>query len=315
MKRFTLFFLMYYTTASFLTHAQEIHLDKYKNQPQTITKIRVASVSVFPEKWEKEINWNRIEHLVRKAKEELNAQVVVTPEGALEGYVINQVNKTEDPQEKETIVEKFKQLGEPLNGPYIQKARALSDELNVFFALGFLERRGDRLFNSVILIDPDGDIIARYSKTHFAQGYTINPSCYTAGDEYPVFDTPFGKAAFLICYDRQLPEPARILALKGAQILFFPSYGSYTDRDGWNTVLLRTRAYENRMPLVFSHPNQSLLIDRKGKLVKIGEAGETVCYEIDTSPEKYKDRFRNRRPGTYTPLTDGPDPAAPGNQR
>ncbi len=108
-------------------------------------------------------------------------------------------------------------------------------------------------------------------------------------------------------YDRQLPEPARILAVKGAQILLVPSYGSYDQGDGWNTRLLRTRAYENRCPLVFTHPRQGLLITRKGGLEKIGNEGEVVCYDVDTSPEQYQDRFNNRRPETYAPLSENPD--------
>jgi predicted amidohydrolase len=107
----------------------------------------------------------------------------------------------------------------------------------------------------------------------------------------------------LICYDRQLPEPARILALKGAQILLVPSFGSYTDENGWNTVLMRTRAYENGVPVVFTHPFQSLLISHNGELRAVGGSNEIVYYEVDTSPERYQNRFSNRRPETYQRLT------------
>ena len=108
----------------------------------------------------------------------------------------------------------------------------------------------------------------------------------------------------MICYDRQLPEPARILALKGAQLLFVPSYGSYTDKDGWNTVLLRSRAYENQVPLVFSHPFQSILMDEDGDISAMGKANEVVYYEVRTSPDRYEGRFRNRRPETYNKLVE-----------
>ena len=289
--------------------AQEVNLEKYKGQPQSITKVRIASASILPEKWNKEINWTRIETMVRKAAIEGGADVVVTPEGVLEGYVINEVNREKDRSKKSALLQKFLQLGEPIDGNYIRKACALSDELDIYLVLGFLERQGDLLYNSAVLIDPDGDIIGKYSKTHFAQGYKINPDSYKAGENFPVFETPFGKAGLLICYDRQLPEPARILAIKGAQVLFVPSYGSYTERDGWNTVLMRTRAYENRFPVVFSHPHQSLLITGKGEIKSMGNTGEIVYYEIDTSPERCEGRFRNRRPATYAPLSEGGDPS------
>lgn len=281
---------------------QGIKLNKYQNSEQSISRIRIASASVVPKKWDKAANWNRIEHLVKEAALEGDAKVVVTPEGALDGYVINEVNATSG-KAKEALVEKFIQLAEPIDGPYIKKACNLSDSLNIYLVLGFLELDGEITYNTCILIDPDGDIVGKYSKTHFAQGYTINPSCYVPGEQYPVFQTPFGKVGMMICYDRQLPEPARILSLKGAQVLFVPSYGSYTDQDGWNTVLLRTRAYENKVPLVFSHPFQSLLLDEDGDLRAVGKANEVVYYEINTSIERYGGRFKNRRPETYGALT------------
>ncbi len=299
-----LYFLLIFT-ASFMnidSFGQKIDLGKFENDDQTITRIRIASASVVPKKWDKDTNWNRIERLVREAALEGGAKVVVTPEGALDGYVINEVN-AEKGSEKAALVKKFIELAEPLDGPYIKKACALSNELNIFLVLGFLELDNETTYNTCILIDPDGDIIGKYSKTHFAQGYTINPSCYVPGEQYPVFQTPFGKVGMMICYDRQLPEPARILALKGAQVLFVPSYGSYTDKDGWNTVLLRTRAYENQTPLVFSHPFQSLLLDEDGDLRAIGKANEVIYYEINTSPDRYEGRFKNRRPETYGVLT------------
>lgn len=266
--------------------------------------VRIASASVFPEKWEKEVNWRRIEARVRQAAEMGDPQIVVTPEGALDGYVINEVNREKDEQKRQNLIARFVDLAEPLDGEYVKKARSLADELNLFFVLGFLEKRGGDLFNTAILIDPEGDVIGRYSKTHFAQGYEINPSCYVPGDSYPVFDTPFGKVGIMICYDRQLPENARILALKGAQILLVPSYGSYDEGDGWNTNLLRTRAYENRCALVFTHPRQSLLITRHGSLEVIGKQDEVVFYDVDVDPEAVKDRFRNRRPELYRPLVE-----------
>lgn len=276
-------------------------LNKYDDTGQTESRVRIASASVLPKKWDKAWNWTRIEQLTRQAANEGGAQVVITPEGALDGYVINEVNATTG-EEKEMLTKKFIELAEPLGGPYLTKARNLADELDIYFVLGFLELEGTITYNTAILIDPDGDIIGKYSKTHFAQGYTINPSCYVPGAQYPVFQTPFGKVGMMICYDRQLPEPARILALNGAQILFVPSYGGYTDKDGWNTILLRTRARENQVPLIFSHPFQSLLLDEDGNIEGMGNSNEVVYYEINTSPDRYEGRFKNRRPETYGDL-------------
>jgi predicted amidohydrolase len=280
------------------TFAQKLDLQKYKGKEQTENGVRIASAAIIPKKWDKETNWKRIENAVTEAAQNGDANVIVTPEGVLEGYVINEVNGVSG-KEKQEIVDKFIELAEPINGEYIKRACNLCNKLDVYLVFGFLEKRDSKLYNSVILIDPDGDIIGKYSKTHFAQGYTINPDEYVAGDNYPVFDTPFGKVGMIICYDRQLPEPARIMALKGAQVLFVPAYGSYTEESGWNTVLMRTRAYENEYPVVFCNPFQSLLIDEDGDIRAFGKAGEIVYYNINTSPKRYEGRFKNRRPETY----------------
>ncbi len=276
--------------------AQILRLDKYEGETPIKTRIRIASASVVTDKWEKETNWSRVEKMVTRAAIEGGANLVITPEGALDGYVINEVNSKSE--KDNNIIDRFFNLGEPIDGPYIQKATTLADELNIYFIFGFLEREEKYLYNTAILIDPDGDIIGRYRKTHFAQGYTINPKSYKAGDEFPVFQTTFGKVGILICYDRQLPEPARILALKGAEILFIPSYGSYTNENGWNTILLRTRARENSVPLVFCHPYQSLLIDKNGNVNVFGNGGNISYYEVTVARDN-NEIMRNRRPGKY----------------
>ncbi|MEN8227290.1 MAG: carbon-nitrogen hydrolase family protein [Bacteroidota bacterium] len=298
----TRFLVLSALLVSLNSFSQKMNIGKYDETGQTISKIRVASAAVLPKKWDKAQNWERIERLVRTAATEGDAKLVVTPEGALEGYVVNEVNREEDMQKKEQMIRDFFLLAEPQDGPYVKRACALSNELDIFLVLGYLEKADEFLHNTVILIDPDGDIIGKYRKTHFAQGYTKKPSEYRAGDQYPLFQTPFGKVGMLICYDRQLPEPARILAVKGAQALLISSYGSYNDKDGWNTVLLRTRAYENKVPLVFSHPFQSLLIERNGQILGMGNSNEVIYFDMYTAPNRYEGRFRNRRPETYGEL-------------
>ncbi len=287
-----------------LVNAQNFVPDKYKDKEQEFTRLRAASAAVLPEKWQKEINWQRIESMVRRAAVEGGARLVVTPEGVLEGYVINEVNSDMEASIHEERTQRFIEVAEPIDGPYIAKACELADELDIFLVLGFLEKRvGNRLYNTSIMIDDEGDIIGRYSKTHFAQGYDINPDEYCASDEYPVIYTPFGIVGIVICYDRQLPEPARIMAVQGAQALIVPAYGSYSDEDGWNTVLMRTRAYENRFPVIYCNPYQSLLISNGGEIKSMGGANEIVYFELKMEPNRIKNRFKNRRPQTYKALT------------
>ena len=95
---------------------------------------------------------------------------------------------------------------------------------------------------------PDGEVIGRYSKTFL---WHFDSKWFAAGDEYRVFDTPLGRIGILICADGRLPEIARVLALKGAEIIVDPTNWVTTGKDleslrnaqpDW---IIPTRALEN----------------------------------------------------------------------
>lgn len=261
--------------------------------------IRIASLSIFPKKWDKDANTRKIERMIREAVRG-GAQVVITPEGVLEGYVVNEVIDEKDAMEKKELAQRFSRLGEPVDGERIRYFRNLADELDIYLILGFLEAEGQGLYNTAALIGPDGELAGKYRKTHFWQGYAVNPPGYTAGDDYPVFDIGMLKIGIMICFDRQLPEPARILGLGGADVIVCPAYGGWGQ---WNTRLMQVRAYENQVYVVFSHPEQSLLIDRDGKLLKQCRRDSLIIGEIPLSGhEKTRKAVIHRRNETYEAL-------------
>ncbi len=270
-------------------------------QPSAHKSISISSLSIFPVKWNKAGNCKRIEQQIRKAAQQ-GAKLVITPEGALEGYVVNEVIRAKSVDEKARLTKRFGQVAEPMNGPYIKHLRKLANELNIHLILGFLEAEKEKTFNTAALIGPDGGIIGKYRKTHFHQGYEVNPPGYTPGDTYPVFDLGFIKIGIMICFDRQLPEPARALALAGADLIICPAYGSWGD---WNTRLMQVRAYENQTYTVFAHPEQSLIIDRDGKLLAECRKDEIVVHELTLSNlSKTRQSVTRRRPETYQGLSD-----------
>lgn len=273
--------------------------DKTTVQPAKI--LRIASCSIFPTKWDKPGNADKIEKVVREAAAK-GAQLVITPEGVLEGYVENEVIREKNPEKKAELTKRFNETAEPLDGPYIARFKKLADELNVHLIVGFLERDGDKMFNTAALLGPDGKLVGRYHKTHFAQGYDVNPPGYFPGDEYPVFDIGSLKVGIMICFDRQVPETARQLALNGADLIACPSYGGKGD---WNTRIMQVRAYENQAWVTFTHPEQSLIIDNNGKLLDEVSKDQIVLRDIDlTHLEKTRVAFKNRRPQTYKRLFD-----------
>jgi len=94
-------------------------------------------------------------------------------------------------------------------------------------------------FNRAYLIDRWGNIIGHFDKVHLPEP-ELNDWGITAGNEWTVFDCDFGKIGIMICYDGCFTESSRILALKGAEIIFWPSLQrSYTERE----LLLQTQAH------------------------------------------------------------------------
>lgn len=267
-------------------------------EPAKSNSLRVASISFVPIKWDKDANAARVEKLVTEAAGQ-GAQLVVTPEGILEGYVVNEVIRAKDGSTKAELTQRFQELAEPLDGSYIRRMARLADKLDIYLILGALLRHDDETtFNSTLLLGPDGKLIGVYNKTHFAQGYDVNPPGYTPGDKYPVFDVGSVSLGMMICFDRQLPEPARMLTLGGASLIVCPSYGGTGD---WNTRMMQVRAYENDVYLVFTHPTQTLILAPDGDILAESEGDAVTVHDLDFSRRtRGRESLRNRRPATYS---------------
>ena len=115
-----------------------------------------------------------------------------------------------------------------------------------------LELDEERVFNTSVLFDRQGELVARYRKIHLfdAEPPGAQPSresfLYTPGEEVVTAETEFGRAGLSICYDVRFPELYRALAANGATIVFVPSaFRLETGRDHWD-VLLRARAIEEQ---------------------------------------------------------------------
>lgn len=131
---------------------------------------------------------------------------------------------------------------------------------------------GDFIYNTATLISETGEISGHYRKTHLAPGETfIQP-----GSEYPVFETPLGRIAMMICMDIHYPEIARIFALRGAEILFWSTM-SWGPTDRFLTVLLAARAMDNQVYCVHSNFAGLPFLPGKprGRACIVGPDGET----------------------------------------
>ena len=164
------------------------------------------------------------------------------------------------------------------------------------------------------VIGPDGRLLGYQDKVHL---YGAEKTVAKPGSQYNVLQTALGKLGILICYDAMFPEAARTLALKGADLIFSPSRIGYAALDPW-VMYLRTRALENRLPIVapnvFRPPRfagGSLIVDLStqgdgrvvlSKLVAAAGAGEKIIIadvDIERAMELRRERFLDRQPTAY----------------
>jgi len=102
-------------------------------------------------------------------------------------------------------------------------------------------------YNTAMVIGPDGALLGRYRKVHITPNAASRGQL--AGDDFPVFETPLGPVGVMICYDAYFPEQARILALKGARVLFYPTMSDGRGEAVWELVA-KARAVDNAVWVV-----------------------------------------------------------------
>ncbi|MEZ6123740.1 MAG: carbon-nitrogen hydrolase family protein [Planctomycetaceae bacterium] len=132
---------------------------------------------------------------------------------------------------------------EPIPGPSTNYFATLAKQHHVHLVVGLIEREEHLIYNVAVLLGPDGRMIGRYRKTTLPRGEI--EAGLTPGDEYPVFETKFGKVGMMVCYDGFFPEVARELTKNGAEVIAWPVWGC-------NPLLGAARACENHVYVVSS---------------------------------------------------------------
>jgi len=171
---------------------------------------------------------------------------------------------------------------EPIPGPTTDYFGALAKQHSLHIAVSLYEREGHLVYNTAVLLSPEGKLLGKYRKVCLPHGEVEKG--VAPGTEYPVFDTKFGKVGLMICYDGFYPEVARALTANGAEVIAWPVWGC-------DPLLARARACENRVYVVsstFTDPKSdwmiSGIIDPAGKVVaQAKESGSVVVSEADLS--------------------------------
>jgi predicted amidohydrolase len=180
--------------------------------------VRVAAAQMGPADEEKAGNIVRIVALIKQAKV-LGVELIAFPELALTPYFPVQVHDD---------IEKY--LEEEMPSPQTQPIFEAAKEAKMAFVLPYAEKSANGCFNSAVIVDGDGTILTKYQKMHIPGSVEPGPGVIGLERRYfkdgelgfPVVDSSVGKLGMLICADRGFPEGWRILAIKGADIVFTP---------------------------------------------------------------------------------------------
>lgn len=213
---------------------------------------------------------------------------------------------------------------------YFSYMSSIAKELNVVLPISFFEKDNNCFFNSVTVINSDGCNLGIYRKTHIPDdmGY-FEKFYFSPGDKgIKVWDTNFGKIGIGICWDQWYPEVARIMALKGAEMIFYPTaIGFHTNgftadcSEHWQ-ITMRGHAAANMVPIIASNRigveagkwseiqffGRSFICDERGRLIQEADGmTESVLvheFELDGIMQSRNNfvLFRDRRPEIYSDI-------------
>ena len=147
------------------------------------------------------------------------------------------------------------------DNPLLQEMSALAEELSVVLPTSFFEKDNNTYYNSLAVIDADGSISEPYRKSHIPDGPGYEEKYYfhPGNTGFKVFETKYAKIGVGICWDQWFPEASRIMALNGAELLFYPTaIGSEPDtpeldsRDSWQLVM-QGHSAANTLPVIASN--------------------------------------------------------------
>jgi N-carbamoylputrescine amidase len=262
-------------------------------------------------------NVDRAETLVRAAAAR-GAQIILLPELFETPYFC-----------KDQLTELF-DLARPLEGhPTLTRMQELADELGVVLPVSVFERANNSHYNTVVIIDADGEQLGLYRKSHIPDGPGYQEKFYfSPGDTgFRVWETAYATIGVAICWDQWFPECARAMALQGADFLFYPTAigsepndGDYDSSDHWQRVM-QGHAAANMVPVIAANRigfeqgrtcdltfyGRSFIAGQEGEILAGADGDEAILvrsFDLDAMRRKRNGwgLFRDRRPDLYTVL-------------
>jgi predicted amidohydrolase len=269
-------------------------------------EVTIAVAQMKPKLGEPEENLIKMSEMISKIASQQRVDLIVFPELITSGNEIGL---------------RFTELAQRVPGATVNLIAQRASEYGVYIAFGMVtkERVESVLYNSAILVGPDGELLDIYNKIHLRGEERM---AFREGYKLPVIDTDIGNIGLMIGYDLSFPEVSRCLSLDGAEILCVLASWEAADVDEWKTFL-RSRAYENAVFLVganrvgedvtLTFGGESMIVGPRGQIYA-SLAGETDpdtgaplegfavaridLDEVRRSREEYQ-QIQNRQPLVY----------------
>ena len=269
----------YQLATRFLRHhvPGDVEVVDARDNPGDRSQLCVAALCFRPANFHTAVNAEVLQRMIRTAAAR-GADLIISPECALNGYAINDVIQQNDTPRKRRMARKVQQAAEAIDGPHVAKFRDLAEELAIFLVLGLYEAAGDAQFNTAVLIGRNGEIIGHHRKIWRGASLPGNdmpvgwekgerPPGYRFGlEEYRVFDMQVSpgrsvKAGLMICTERENAVVTQRLAEAGAELVICPSFGARG-----NDRLMSQRSRDNKVHTVLVNPYEAVVSDRHGNV-------------------------------------------------
>lgn len=233
-------------------------------------EITVAIVQMKPQLGEPEENLVKMSDMIAQIASQQKVDLLVFPELITSGNELGV---------------RFTDIAQRVPGPTINLIAQRANDYGIFVAFGMVtkEKVESVLYNSGILVGPDGELIEVYNKIHLRGEERM---AFRDGFKLPVAETEIGNIGLMLGYDLAYPEVARSLALEGAEIICCMANWEAAHIDEWKTYT-RARAYENSVYIAGANRvGEDVTLTFGGESMVVGPRGQIYASMIDeTDPE------------------------------
>jgi predicted amidohydrolase len=232
-------------------------------------EITVAIVQMSPRLGEPEENLVKMSEMISTIASQQKVDLIVFPELVTSGNELGL---------------RFTEIAQRVPGPTINLLAQRANDYGIFIAFGMAtkEKVESVLYNSAVLVGPDGELVDVYNKIHLRGEERM---AFREGHKLPVAETEIGNIGLMIGYDLAYPEVARSLALERAEIVVVVANWEASDIDEWKTYA-RSRAYENSVYIVAANRvGEDVTLNFGGESMVIGPRGEIYASLADETDE------------------------------